>query len=603
MSSLLAHKPAVSWFRFALLVLVLSVTWLLGCGDGNSTPATTPLQLTLNWPARSRDVNAPASALSVTVKLTGANPTGGDFIWAINREARTEAFTQTYTSSASVAAGTWPLSLTFYAQPDAAGAVVGTSTATVTIAADGSGIGTVAVTGTVASVEVTPDQTLLVGQNQELSASVRDAASNLLAVTPGSFTFAIASGADKLSLTPGGTATGMAAGVATVTATVDGKTSPPQNVTVGHPLGLARSPWPKFQADARNTGNAANTSRASHRAPTGVIAWASANIGVNYAIPIIGTDGTLYIGGRRHSYALDGSNGTQKWAYEQPSEVRVTAALAADGTVYTGAITGPLQGLDSATGAVRVGANNPNFGVSTHISIGSEGTVYYTDTMGKVHAFSPTTGADIWSVQFNDISPSAAALAPNGTLYVGTISGIDQTGVLVGDHKLHALDATTGIQKWEFEPGHSIYAAPTIGDDGTVYFGAWDKKVYALDSATGAKKWEFTTGGLISGSVAIGSHGVVYVGSYDHKIYALDAATGAQRWVFETGGRILASPALDQEGNLYIGSEDHKLYALDAATGTQKWALDTGGAVTGGIAIGADGTLYLGSGGRVIAVQ
>jgi eukaryotic-like serine/threonine-protein kinase len=590
-------------FAACILVCSLVIVGLLGCGGGDQSPATPPLRLTLNWPARSRDVNAPASALSVTVKLSGASPTGRDFLWIINRGAAAEAFTQTYTSSEPVQSGTYPLLLSFHAQAEGAGAVVGTASANVTIVADGSGIGTIAVTGTIASVSVAANQTLQVGESKDLIASVRDAAGNLLSVTPGSFQFAVASGADKLTLTPAGKATGIAAGTATVTAAVDGKISPAQTITIGNPLGLARSPWPRFQADERNTGNAANTSRASHRAATGVIAWQVATGGDIVSSPVIGSDGTIYIGGEdRTLYALDGTTGTQRWSHQGPSGFQATPALAQDGTLYAGAISGPLVGLDSATGTVRMGENSPNLGVSTHVAIGAQGTVYYTDTVGRVHAVNPTTGADIWSVQFNDVGSSAAALTPDGTLYVGAVGAQSPTGP-VGDHKLHALDAATGVQKWEFEPGNSIYAAPTVGDDGTVYLASWDKKVYALDGSTGAKKWEFETVSLITGSVALGSNGRIYVGAYERRLYALNAQTGTVQWTFDTAGRILASPVLDREGNLYLGTEDGTFYALNAETGAVKWTLDLGGRIVGSAAIGADGTLYIGAGNRVIAIQ
>lgn len=602
MAYLFRHTSRWFWIGLAL---VFSLLWLPGCGGGNEALATTPLRLTVNWPARSRDVNAPTSALSVAVKITGASPTGGDFNWTINREAGTAASTQNYTSPNLVKRGTYPLTLSFYAQPDGTGTIVGTASASVTIAADGSGIGTVAVTGTVASVEVAPNQTLLIGESKDLLASVRDSAGSLLAVTPGAFQFAIASGADKLTLTPDGKATGIAAGTATITAMVDGKTSSLQNVVVGNPLGLARSPWPKFQADARNTGNSTNTSRASHRAATGVIVWRFDAGGEVRSSPVIGSDGTIYIGGgNRNLYALNGTTGTQKWAYEGPSPFRVTAALAADGTLYTGSVSGSLVGLDSATGAVRMEAQDRFIGVHSHISLGTQGTVYYSDTIsGKIHAVNPTTGADIWSVEFNGAGHSAAALSSDGTLYVGTVSPIDQTGALVGDHKLHALDALTGVQKWEFEPASSIYAAPTIGNDGTVYMASVDKKVYALDSVTGAKKWEFTANSLIENAVALGSNGWLYVGAYERRLYALDTQTGTQQWAFDTSGHIVSSPVLDREGNLYLGTDDGRFYALNAQTGAVKWTLDLGGRVVGSAAIGADGTLYIGAGNEVIAIQ
>ena len=64
-------------------------------------------------------------------------------------------------------------------------------------------------------------------------------------------------------------------------------------------------------------------------------------------------------------------------------------------------------------------------------------------------------------------------------------------------------------------------SSPTIGSDGAVYFGSWDKKLYAINGKSGVKLWEFETGGYVLSSPAIGSDGTVYVGSIDYNLYAI----------------------------------------------------------------------------------
>ena len=78
-------------------------------------------------------------------------------------------------------------------------------------------------------------------------------------------------------------------------------------------------------------------------------------------------------------------------------------------------------------------------------------------------------------------------------------------------------------------------SSPSIGPEGTVYFGSNDKKIYALNGQTGEKLWEFETGGLVESSPAIGSEGIVYFGSNDKKVYALNGQTGEKLWEFVTG--------------------------------------------------------------------
>jgi peptidyl-prolyl cis-trans isomerase A (cyclophilin A) len=70
-----------------------------------------------------------------------------------------------------------------------------------------------------------------VGQTGDLTYSVLDANNATLAVTPGSAFYTVTSGTSYLTIS-NGQVQGVATGVATVTVTVDGKTSAPQAVTV-----------------------------------------------------------------------------------------------------------------------------------------------------------------------------------------------------------------------------------------------------------------------------------------------------------------------------------------------------------------------------------
>ena len=56
----------------------------------------------------------------------------------------------------------------------------------------------------------------------------------------------------------------------------------------------------------------------------------------------------------------------------------------------------------------------------------------------------------------------------------------------------------------------------------TVFVGNYDHNLYALDAATGVKKWESATGGEIYSSPSV-ANGIVYVGSNDKKLHAFDA--------------------------------------------------------------------------------
>lgn len=187
------------------------------------------------------------SALSVTIRLVGASPDNSDLVFTVNRDPnRTDAYTADYVSPTKAKTGLCALIINFFAQPDGAGALVATAQVNVTIGEGGVVTGgggtssgppaplTVSVSSVVATVEVASPQSVSVGERIELAFVARDAQNNVVAVSPGSAVFAIASGADRLRVA-GGHAQGLAPGEATVTATVDGVTSAPQRVGVISP--------------------------------------------------------------------------------------------------------------------------------------------------------------------------------------------------------------------------------------------------------------------------------------------------------------------------------------------------------------------------------
>ena len=183
-------------------------------------------------------------------------------------------------------------------------------------------------------------------------------------------------------------------------------------------------------------------------------------------------------------------------------------------------------------------------------------------------------------------------------MYVGAGFSFD----VVNDSCLYAFNPDGSI-KWRFKTLGGVFSSPSIGPDGTIYFGSLDSRLYAIeDSVTYAKlKWATYLGTMVYSSPAIGADGTIYVGSLDFNLYAV-RPDGNIKWKYKTHWCVFSSPAIGPAGEIYVGSKDHNLYALeDSVTYAKlKWNYATGvfndgHFVDSSPAIGSDNTVYVGT--------
>ncbi len=176
---------------------------------------------------------------------------------------------------------------------------------------------------------------------------------------------------------------------------------------------------------------------------------------------------------------------------------------------------------------------------------------------------------------------SAAVIDENGTIYFGTSIG--------EQNFLYALNSN-GTFKWKYRSGQ-IWSSPTIGYDGIIYFGSYNKNIYAL-YPNGTLKWKFKTGSYVDTSPAIDDDGIIYCGSSDHNLYAL-YPNGTVKWKYNAGCRIGGDPTIGDDGTIYFGGvEEAALYAL-YHNGSRKWKLTLGSNVVSSPALAENGTIYI----------
>src|SRR5690606_18842058 len=120
-----------------------------------------------------------------------------------------------------------------------------------------------------------------------------------------------------------------------------------------------------------------------------------------------------------------------------------------------------------------------------------------------------------------------------------------------------------------------IRSSPSIGADGTIYFGSYDGWLYAVHP-DGTERWSVGLHcGLpwgcqpVSSSPSIGPDGTIYIVAGN--LYAVDPG-GSIAWDFRPGCEVIRAPLLAANGNVHVGmitleAQGHRVW--DYGTGTR----------------------------------
>jgi outer membrane protein assembly factor BamB len=294
---------------------------------------------------------------------------------------------------------------------------------------------------------------------------------------------------------------------------------------------------------------------------------------------------------------LDLATGKQRWRFELASAQAAEYGTVASDTLYIGtsfpsegALDPPVvYALDLATGRQRW---------RTVLDRGTDlqwaapavdgGQVLVADTpshegsapTSHLHALDADTGRVRWKADLHASQQGFFAAPPvlaGGLVYVATAS-----------RTLLALDADSGREVWR-QRGFPVIAGVR---DGLVIAAIGDR-LAALDATSGVQRWQVPiSGGGEHWPVLDGD--TVYVASADH-VTAVDAATGTTRWQIPVDPAV--GPPVRVGGRLYVATNS-RLLALDAASGRPLWTSATWKIVNGplatpsGVVVAtADGTL------------
>lgn len=329
------------------------------------------------------------------------------------------------------------------------------------------------------------------------------------------------------------------------------------------------SPWPKFHRDSVQDG----------RSPlrpsiTGGSLWTVRTGGGIFASPIIGADGTVYVGSADRQFWAVSSSGQVRWRFRTGEIIDSAGLLDNRGRVYVPSGDGHIYALDARTGArewsfAALPASATGAFINWfegNVAIGPAGTLYAPNDGFRTYAIDRVTGRALWALPTHDQTWSLPAVdAATGKLYIGN------NFFLGGAPNVFGI-TPTGSPEWSAEVNGSVVASPLLTRSGLVIVGGFDGYVHAYDRATGAQRWQFATRDHIYSSAAQLSNGTIVTASTDGTIYGLDPRSGRERWHYDTLNPIRSSPAVDGDDDVYIGTGDGRILVLNR-DGERLWAL------------------------------
>lgn len=244
----------------------------------------------------------------------------------------------------------------------------------------------------------------------------------------------------------------------------------------------------------------------------------------------ISSDGeTAYAAMGSHVYAVQVSNGMERWRFPEKPDAKMTFFAA------------------------------PTLTEDGQLIVGGYDRILYS--------LSPSDGSINWTFEDSQDHWVGSVVAGNDMIFAPS-----------SDYNLYALDMQ-GKLVWKFTAEQALWGQPVL--DGTnVYLGSMDHKVYALNMNTGKLVWSSELNGSILGALTLGSDGVLFAGTLGDSVYALNTSSGKIIWQQQLSSRIWSAPAIGN-GSMYVGDQAGKIVSLSTDTGKENWSIQPDGPVLG----------------------
>jgi eukaryotic-like serine/threonine-protein kinase len=187
-----------------------------------------------------------------------------------------------------------------------------------------------------------------------------------------------------------------------------------------------------------------------------------------------------------------------------------------------------------------------------------------------------------WQFQADSLIRSSPTVS-GGAVFVSTMGGL-----------VHALELSTGAERWRSEVGAELGAATPLVIDGAIVVGDRDGVVHALDPQNGAERWRATVDGPIAGAAA-DADGSIVVATESASGYRMDPSSGEIAWRSDLPGGVSRSIAATDE-LVYCAVSGGGLVALRTSDGTVAWQAEVASSGAGGTPTIAGGLVYAATG-------
>jgi outer membrane protein assembly factor BamB len=247
-------------------------------------------------------------------------------------------------------------------------------------------------------------------------------------------------------------------------------------------------------------------------------------------------------------YALDLATGTQRWrtVLDRGTDLQWAApvldgtqVLVADTLSHQGsAPTSHLHALAAGTGKLRWKADlhAGQQGFFAEPPILAAGLVYVATASRRLLALEAGSGHQVWAERGFPV-----------------VAGVRDKLVIAGiDDRLVALDATSGLRRWEVPVGGGGERWPVL--EGATVYVASPREVIAVDAATGTTRWRVPVERAVGPPVRVAER--LYVATRS-RLLALDAASGRPLWT-SARWRIVHGP-LATPDSLVVATTDGNL--------------------------------------------